>query len=67
MRHRISEIRRCDIRRASFTYIYAFVGCPAVPEEGDWDEEGEEYTGWETHFGLEDAVVGFGHPDYGCV
>lgn len=47
--------------------MYGFVSCPAIPEEGDRDEEGEEYTGWETHFGFENAIVRFGHFDDGRV
>lgn len=47
--------------------MHALVSCPAVPEESDWDEAGEEYASWEAHFGFEDAVVGFGHLDDGCV
>lgn len=38
------------------------VGGPAVPEEGDGDEAGEEDARREAHLGLGDAVVGLGHP-----
>ncbi len=36
---------------------------PSIPEEGDWDEAGEDDTGWEAHFWLEDTTVGERHLD----
>lgn len=47
--------------------MHRVVSRPSVPEEGDGDEAGEEDAGWETHLGLENVVVGFGHADYGFV
>lgn len=40
---------------------------PSVPEERDWDETGEEDTGWETHLWLEDTAVGKSHLDDGLI
>ena len=44
-----------------------FLRGPAVPEERDRDEEREEETGCETHFGGVDAVVGLGQANDGGI
>ena len=49
------------------TYVYAVLSSPSIPEKGDGNETSEEDHGGETHFGFEDAVVGFGHANHGCV
>lgn len=40
---------------------------PAVPEEGDGEEDAKHYAGGETHFGFGDATVAGSEADDGCV
>lgn len=47
--------------------VDGLVGAPAVPEEGDGEEEGEVDAVGEAHLGLVDAVVGLGHAHDGLV
>jgi hypothetical protein len=49
--------------REDETYVNCLFGCPSVPEEGDRNEASEEYTSRQSHLRLEDATIGFGHPD----
>lgn len=47
--------------------VNRLVSAPAVPEEGDGEEEREVDAVGETHLGFVDAVVGLGHADDGLV
>ena len=47
--------------------VHVLVDRPAVPEEGDGDEAGEEDAGRQPELGLEDALVGQRHAHDGRV